>query len=406
MIPRFKPDLGKHELLAALKPGSRAVEHFENEFARAFEAKHALAFPYGRSALWGLFNALEIRDAEIIIPAYTCSVVAHAVVLSGNKPRFVDVSLHDYNMDLDLLADAITERTRAIVPTHLFGCPLDVERLRDIVQTAENRYGNKIWIIQDCAHAFGARWKGRLVCNEGDAAIFGLNISKLITSIFGGMMTTDSCELAEKVRQWRGAHFRRPPAHKAWRRRLYLCTVYAVFHDRPYGLIQWMERKTPLLDSLTKAYHLDGKIHFPPGHDEEMTTVEAGVGRVQLGKYAEIIERRRENANYYFQALAGVKGLVLPPSVEGSTYSHFTIRGPDKDTILKLFRRKGIELGELIQYSLPHMSPYRKDAPDPTQFPNSLYCSSSVVNLPIYRRLSPTLLAELIRTARRQEGTE
>ena len=67
MIPRFKPDLGKHELIAALKPGSRAVEYFENEFARAFEAKHALAFPYGRSALWGLFNALEIRDAEIIV---------------------------------------------------------------------------------------------------------------------------------------------------------------------------------------------------------------------------------------------------------------------------------------------------------------------------------------------------
>lgn len=397
MIPRFKPDLGKEEMLAAFRQDACAVEHFEGEFARAFEAGYALAFPYGRSALWAFFNAVGIRNAEIMIPAYTCSVVAHAVVLSGNIPRFVDVSLKDYNMDLDLLAESINERTRAVVPAHLFGCPLDVDRLHEIVRSTENRYGHKIWILQDCAHAFGAHWKGRRVCNDGDAAIFGLNISKLVTSIFGGMLTTNDPEIAATVRAWRAAHFRPPPAAKAWRRRLYLLAAYAAFHERPYGLIQWLEHRTPLLDVLTKAYHLDGKIHFPPGHDDEMTAVEASVGRMQLRKYTEIIERRRDNATFYFQVLAGIKGIVLPPSVEGSTYSHFTIRVPDRAAILQSFLRRGIELGELIQYSLPHMGIYGKYVSDRTQFPNSLHCSLKAVNLPIYRRLSATSLAELAR---------
>ncbi len=397
MIPRFKPYLGKEELLAALAPQPNAVELFEEEFARTFAAKYALAFPYGRSALWALFKALDIRDAEIVIPAYTCSVVAHAVVLSGNIPRFVDISLDDYNMDLDLLAEAIGERTRAVVPSHLFGCPLDVERLQEIVCRAENRYGQKIWVVQDCAHAFGARWKGRLVCNEGDAAIFGLNVSKLITSIFGGMLTTNNEELAGRIRIWRKAHFQPPRNSKAWRRRLYLLAVYAAFHENVYALIHWLESSTSLLDALTKAYHLDEKIHFPPGHDEEMTAVEASVGMTQLKKYETIIRQRLENAHYYLQALQGTQRLELPPSVEGSTYSHFTIRVPDRATILESFLRGGIELGELIQYSLPHMGIYGKYVSDLTRFPNSLHCSLKTVNLPIYRQLPASSLDKLAR---------
>jgi len=93
MIPRFKPFLGKEELLAALIPDAYAVEKFAAEFAKTFETKYALAFPYGRSALWAFFKAMDIKNSEIIMPAYTCSVVAHAIVLSGNRPRFVDITL-------------------------------------------------------------------------------------------------------------------------------------------------------------------------------------------------------------------------------------------------------------------------------------------------------------------------
>ena len=157
MIPRFKPYLGIEELLAAIAPDKGSVEKFEEEFARVFDGKYALAFSYGRSALWALFKSLDIQDAEIIMPAYTCVVVAHAIVLSGNRPRFVDITLHDYNMDLNQVADAINKKTKAIVATHLFGYPLDVDRLAEIVRKAETRIGHKILVIHDCAHSFGAR---------------------------------------------------------------------------------------------------------------------------------------------------------------------------------------------------------------------------------------------------------
>ena len=80
MIPRLKPHLGKEELLAALRPQPNAVARFEQEFAGTFEARYALAFPYGRSALWAFFQAMGIKNAEVIIPAYTCVVVAQETI--------------------------------------------------------------------------------------------------------------------------------------------------------------------------------------------------------------------------------------------------------------------------------------------------------------------------------------
>jgi len=134
VIPRFKPDLGWPEFKALFRHNRGAVEQFEKEFAKAFQAVDAVAFPYGRSAQWAFFNAVGLKDAEVIMPAYTCSVVAHAVSLSGNRPRFIDIKLDDYNMDLDLVPAAINERTRAIIATHTFGYPQDLDRLEAIVR--------------------------------------------------------------------------------------------------------------------------------------------------------------------------------------------------------------------------------------------------------------------------------
>ncbi len=388
MIPRFKPYLGKEEILASLFPPRDCVDTFEREFAKTFESPYAIAFPYGRSALWAFFNALGLRNSEIIIPAYTCSVVAHAIVLSGNIPRFVDITLSDYNMDLGLLEDAISERTRAVVPTHLFGYPLDVDRMSKIVQNAESRYGQKIWVIQDCAHSFGARWNGRLVCNEGDAAIFGLNISKMITSIFGGMLTTHDLQLAGRLRAWRDRHFRKSRPAKSLCRRIYLLAAYVAFHEQLYGLVNWLEKETRILDPLSKAYHLDEKIHFPPGFDEHLTAVEASVGLIQLNKYANIIRRRKKAASFYNEHLRKTSKWVLPPIVEGATYSHYVIRVPDRRQILSLLLRKGIQLGQLIEYSLPHMKAYLQHAPARENYPNSLRCSQEIINVPIYPQLN------------------
>jgi len=399
MIPRFMPYLDREELLVILDRNKFAVSRFEEEFSCLFEAKYAVAFPYGRSALWALFKALGIENAEVIIPAYTCVVVAHAVVLSGNIPRFVDITLRDFNMNLSQIESALNQRTRAIIATHLFGYPLNVDLLQEIVKFAEQRWGNKIWVIQDCAHAFGARWNGKLVCNYGDAALFGLNISKLITSVFGGMITTNDSELYSKLRGFRDKHFEQPNISKGLRRFLYLLMVYFAFDRRVYGLINLLEEKTPFLNRLTKAYHLDERIHFPPDYMEQMTELEAKVGLVQLRKYSEIIDRRLAHAQYYDKHLRNVPGLQLPPLVEGATYSHYVVLVNNRQILIKELLRRGIQLGNLIQYSIPHMTAYAKYARDQS-FANSYICSRSAVNLPVYASLEDTLRARVVESLR------
>ncbi len=398
MIPCFNPVLGGAELRAAFACAPGAVVRFEGEFARAFEAAAAVAFPYGRSALWAFFRALGLDQAEVILPAYTCSVVAHAVALSGNHPRFVDITLRDYNMDLDQVEASISARTGAIVATHLFGYPLDVDRLAEIVRTAEARHGRKIWVVQDCAHAFGARWQGRLVCSAGDAGLFGLNVSKTITSIFGGMLTFGDVALGERVRAWRDANFSRAGWTKVLRRRLYLAAAWAAFNQRLYGMVDWLQNATPLLDHFTRAYHLDDQVRFPPDYADRMLDLEAEVGLVQLRKYPEIIRHRHAVAQLYASELEGTPGWALPPLVDGATYSHYVVRVPDRERLLHSFRRQRIELGHIIQYSLPHLRAYSEYAAGQC-FDNSWRCSQSTINLPVHLGVGPAERARVVAEA-------
>lgn len=387
MIPRLKPFLSKAELLAVLRPERNSVARFEQAFAAKFEAQHALAFSYGRSALWAFFKAFEIENAEIIMPAYTCVVVAHAAVLSGNMPRFVDINLADYNMNLEDVESAINENTRAILATHLFGYPLNVDRLNQIVRAAEKRFGHKIWVIQDCAHSFGARWQGKLVCNTGDLALFGLNISKVITSVFGGMITTNDPEVYERLSSFRTKNYREPGVTKSLRRFFYLLAVYPAFNNFVYSLVYWLQEKTPFLNHLTKAYHLDEQIRFPPDHLDQMTNLEARVGLVQLTKYDEIVRRRQETAAFYDKHLPSSVDINLPPIIHGATYSHYVIRVPNRHQIMDAMGRQGVQLGQLIEYSIPDMASYRSGLKE-EDFPNALSCSRTTINFPLYAELS------------------
>jgi perosamine synthetase len=394
MIPRFNPALNHKEFLALFRRNKGAVKRFEKEFAQAFQAVDAITFPYGRSALWAFLQAAGVKDAEVVMPAYTCSVVAHAITLSGNRPHFVDIRLSDYNMNLDLLPEAINKETRAVVSTHLFGYPLNLDRVEEIVADAEARFGHKIWLIQDCAHSFGAAWKGRMVGTSGDTALYALNISKMITAIFGGILTFQDQNLADKVRAWRDARFRQPAPLKPLLRRLYLLAVYVAFTGTVYGLTWWLQEKTPILDKLTKAYHLDDEIHFPPDHLDQMLDVEASVGLEQLKKYPRIIADRRKMAEWYDKNLPRPQGWIFPPLVDGATYSHYVVRVPDREAVTAKYAEKGVHLGELIQYSIPHMEGYRKYTKGHA-CPVSKLCSHQTINFPIHGSKYPEKVQEI-----------
>lgn len=402
MVPRLKASLGLHEAMALLPTWDAvdaSVARFEREFSAMFGGGEGISFSYGRTALWAFFRSVGLEHAEVIVPAYTCVVVAHAVVLSGNVPRFVDVREPDYNMDLDALERAITPETGAVIATHLFGYPLDCDRLEDIVSNAEARFGRKIWIVHDCAHAFGAHWRGELVCQRRDVALFGLGISKLITSIFGGLILTRDGRNAARLRAWREANCQPGGTVKGWQRRAYLAGIGVAFSALAYPGVRWLETHTPLLDSYTKAYHLDEEIHFPPDYREGLTAAEARVGRAQLARYGRIVQARLAHASFYDRALHGAPGVTRPPMAEGATYSHYTVRVESAARVCARAERRHVQLGRVLDYAIPARPDYRRFAGS-QEFPRARAFAATTVNLPVHADLTteqrdlvvPTLL--------------
>lgn len=379
MKPKFKPSFGISEIIKIFRLNKNAVDQFEKKFAKKFEAVDAVAFPYGRSAQWAFLKSIGMKNSEIIMPAYTCSVVAHAISLSGNKPVFIDINLEDFNMNLNLVEKAINNQTRAIIATHTFGYAQDIYKLEEIIRNAEKKYGNKIYLVQDCCHAFDARHDGKLISSSGDVSVYAFNISKMMSSIFGGMLTFHDKNLANKVRQWRDQNFVKPSFFKGIKRRLYLIAVFIAFSKPIYKFIWWLQNRTTILDKFTKAYHLDEKIHFPPDYLEKMIDIEAAVGLVQLEKYTDIINNRVKNAKKYNEVFREKKGWKLPPVIEGSTYSHYVVLVPNKDEVIKEYAIKGEQLGELIQYVVPLLNCY-SEFENPEDYPNSLKASKEAIN--------------------------
>lgn len=378
LIPRLKPFLGWKEITAALSPSSGKVEEFEQAFAQKFECKGGLMFSHGRSALYSLFKAWELEHTEIICPAYTCVVVQHSIVLSGNIPVFVDCESGSPNMSYEGIEKAFTPETRAIVVTHLFGYPMDVDRVEQMVREAEERFGHKIYIVQDVAHSYGARWKGELVTKSGDAAIFGMNVSKIMTSVFGGMAISNSEETIKKLKSFRAENFKKMELTKNLHRIIYLFAIRVAFNGWVYGFTNWMERKG-FLDRFVKYYE-GAVISFPSNWDQLPSEVEASVGLVQLAKYNQIIQERQKNAARYLEFLSKDPEVQLFPHVEGSTYSHFVALVEDREAWIERYFKKGVQLGILIEYSVPYLEayePYRRG-----EYPISKGYAERSINFP------------------------
>lgn len=379
MIPRLKPLIGLKEIAAAIPKGYDAgigdVDRFEVAFADVMGQKHAVAFPYGRTGLLFLIEALGLKGREIICPAYTCVVVPHAIVYSKNIPVFVDCEPTGFNMDLEQAESRITSRTGAIIATSLFGYPVDLDKLQKI----RSRHPH-LHIIQDCAHSFAAEWNGRQVQREGVAAIFGLNISKLITSIFGGMVTTDDDKIYQRLKI--SIHGKLKPSNwiKELKRTLYLLAIYPTFNRQVYDWVNRIER-LKLLNTFVKYYDVN-KIDMPDDYLQHMSNVEARTGIINLNRYRKIVENRRSAANYYFSTIQNMNDFILPPRVNGATYSHFVVQVKNRNEWLKKALIKGIQLGWLIEYNIPEMSVYRNN--DPSVFPYSYKYARTTINLPVW----------------------
>lgn len=372
--PRFRPSLGVAEIVAASRVLSRGgVAAYEQAFASAAKQRAAIAFPYGRIALVAILKALDLPPGEVLIPANTCVVVAHAIVMSGHRPVCIDVRLEDSLMDLDQAAAAVTSNTRAVIPTSLYGHPVDLDHL----ERFQSRYP-EIVTIQDACHSYFCTWRGRSVHIAGRAAFFAGNISKVLTSIFGGVVTTDDAELADRLRTLQREWLRPAPLFKTIRRGAYLLGASCAFHPLVYRVVRALG-ELKLLDRFERYYD-PALIDMPSDWREQMTELEARVGAVQLRRYDQEIAQRRQAAAWWRRVVAEESSLQFPTVDEGCTYSHVVARARDRGAIIKQFRQRGVELGTINNYAIPDLPAYRGSG----SCPHATELAREMVNFPPY----------------------
>lgn len=168
---------------------------FEKKFAEYIGTKFALATCSGRNALGLLLDAFELKEGdEVIMPAYTLKDLVRLIKEKGLVPKLVDIEKESFNIDPHLIPREITSRTRAIIATHLFGLPSDMEKILEVAK----QYN--LTVIEDCAHALGARLKGRRLGALADAGFFSFETIKAINTFGGGMITTNNEKIIENIK--------------------------------------------------------------------------------------------------------------------------------------------------------------------------------------------------------------
>jgi dTDP-4-amino-4,6-dideoxygalactose transaminase len=360
-----------------MRSAAEEVARFEAAFAALADQAHAVAFPYGRTALIGILDALQESRAQVICPSYTCVVVPHAIVKAGKQPVFADVEENAFNMDWNFAIEAASPETCAVLSTPIFGHPVDPAGV-----AAFRAEHPGVAVIQDCAHGFLAGDGHR----DGLAAFYGLNISKLLTSIFGGMVTTDDADFAARLRAARDARIEVSGLGQQIRRSLYLIAVLVAFSRPVYGAVNRLER-AGALDRFVKYYD-PALIDLPTDAFSAMGGLEARIGTRQCSRYAEIIAHRQHISSIYHEELAEQPELILPPCDPGATVSHFVVRSPNAEALKAACLAQGVQLGELIDYEIPDMVSYR-DAPYFGKR-RSRALPKQVINLPVHRSVGPS----------------
>ena len=312
------------------------VEQFQNKFSEYQIVNNALCVSNGTAALHLAMAALEIgRDDEIILPDLTFVAPASMAVLCGAKPIFVDVDLKTWTIDPAAIEERITSRTKAIVPVHLYGHPCDMDPIMEIAK----RYN--LYVIEDCAEALGAVYKGRKVGTIGDVGTFSFFANKVITTGEGGMVTTNNPELHNKMQ---------------------LLRDHGMTREKRY----W---------------------HHVAGFNYRLTNLQAAIGLAQMEKIDEFLENRKKIVARYDGHLKDIKGISLPPRAKWAKNIYWLysiiidekVTGISRDTLMAELSVHGIDTRPFF-YPLHQQPPFCSEAARP--FPHSNWLASNGLSLP------------------------
>jgi dTDP-4-amino-4,6-dideoxygalactose transaminase len=318
------------------------VKEFEIQFAQYLGCEQVISCNSGTDALHLALRALRIGSGdEVITTPFTFIATTEAIGIVGATPVFVDVDFSSYNIDTSLIEAKITERTKAILPVHLYGRPCNMTAIMEIAR----KYNLKV--IEDCAQATGATWDGKKVGTIGDAGCFSFFPTKNLGCFGdGGAVATSDPEIAERVEYLR----------------------------RHGGKVK---------------YH-----HEELGLNSRLDTVQATVLLIKLPYLDQWNAARSAIANYYLKQLAHVKGIVLPDVVQGgnSVWNQFTIRvlNGQRDNLQKILKEKGV--ASMVYYPIPlHLQEVHTDLGYTSgSFPVSEQLSCEVLSLPMFPELEPT----------------
>jgi perosamine synthetase len=381
MIPKSRPYLGIQELLAAVSPGAGRTQ-FEASIALMTGARYGLAFSFAHSAFYALLKVLDLTEAEVILPAYTCDIMAEVIVQTGNIPVFVDIDLADFNMDLDALKTAITSKTRAIVATHMFGYPTHIDAIRQLAGS------ERITIIEDTALNLAGSTRLR-----GDVGLFSFGPGKPLYTIRGGMCVTDDANLYEKLGAYRDEHMNRLPFTEWAKRWGRLMITYLSASDATYGLAIRL--------GLVKDSFGRWATTIADSYDTVYADFQARMGLVLLKKADRLLAKRQAIATSYDQKLQDIPGFIPAPIIEGATYSYYTTRVKNRDALQfsqKMYQQ-GIQTGRTFDYAVAHLEKYRRYVN--RRFPQAEQAGREAANLPIHVTLSKAQISFVADSVRR-----
>jgi aminotransferase EvaB len=332
----------------------RSVAGFEEEFAGYHGLAHCVGVDNGTNALVLGLQALGVGPGdEVITVSNTAAPTVLAIDATGATPVFVDVHEDDYLMRAGDVAGAITERTKAIVPVHLYGQCVDMEPLTELARQRGLR------VLEDCAQAHGARHHGRLAGTMGDAAAFSFYPTKVLGAYGdGGALITDDPQVNDELRRLR---------YYGMRERYYVVST--------------------------------------PGHNSRLDEVQAEILRRKLGRLDDYVAGRRAVAQRYADGLTGT-GLVLPTVAPGNehVYYVYVVRHPQRDVILERLKAFDIMLNVSYPWPVHTMTGFAHLGYGPGSLPVTERLAGEIFSLPMYPSLAVDTQERVIEALRKVIG--
>ncbi len=405
-IPRFSPSFSPAELLTVARSLTRrgdersAIKRFEQEFASLIGVKHGVMTPSARYGFYLLLRGLGLEPGDqIIVPAITYWAIPSVAMAAGFEVIPADIGLHSHVLDPDAFEAAITPRTRAVVPTHLFGTPCDMPRIMDIAKRHD------VKVIEDTAQATGARMAGQRVGSFADAAYYTFGLTKNMTTLSGGMLTTDDDELAAFLRREMSSSLPRPIS--AALKECVVGTAMMVATHRwfyplavhPAIVLGNRLGQDPIHDRFGEA---EVRYDAPPSLEQHSAprAVQAEVGLRQLTKLERLNSARAANGRFLDEHLAHVPGLGVPsyPSGAEPIYMSFVVHHSQRDALADALRKRGVDttIGYMSDITRSDLFPELQSY----DCPNAREAFAELLHLPVHPRLGRRDLSHMVESVR------